>query len=362
MVPWIGFSLSALINKVQPTAKANYVQLSQRRTSRAKCPGFNSGGLDWPYQRRFAHGRSHAPAALLCFGLYGEVLPNQNGAPVRIMLPWKYGFKSGKAVVKFQFVEKQPPTAWNEAAPNEYGFYSNVNPTVDHPRWSQATERRLDGSFGGKRIKTLMFNGYDQVASLYSGMDLRKYLLVVLIPNRITGGSTWQRRVPNPKWIKPPVFLICLVPLAVLVWKGIPRFARRESGAGDRALHGHLGAGRLCVTLSITPLRKLTHQNWLIRFRRMFGLFAFFYALPASHHLYLARRAVRFRGHDSRHLQAAVHHCGIYRVVADGAAGNYFDQRNDPPPGRQTLAIAASPDLRQRDRGSDALLLAGEVR
>ena len=173
VVPWIGFSLSALINKVQPTPNAKYVRFLSAVLP-AEMPGLSSGGLNWPYSEGLRMDEAMHPLALLCFGLYGEVLPNQNGAPVRIELPWKYGFKSGKAIVKFRFVDKQPPTAWNEAAPNEYGFYSNVNPTVDHPRWSQATERRLDGSFGGKRIKTQMFNGYDQVASLYSGMDLRK--------------------------------------------------------------------------------------------------------------------------------------------------------------------------------------------
>jgi sulfoxide reductase catalytic subunit YedY len=174
VVPWIGFSLNALINKVQPTPNAKFVRFLSAELP-AEMPGLNSGGLDWPYSEGLRMDEAMHPLTLLCFGLYGEVLPNQNGAPVRVTIPWKYGFKSGKSVVKFQFLDKQPPTSWNEANAHEYGFYSNVNPTVDHPRWSQATERRLDGSFGGRRIKTQMFNGYDQVASLYAGMDLRKF-------------------------------------------------------------------------------------------------------------------------------------------------------------------------------------------
>jgi len=130
--------------------------------------------LDWPYVEALRMDEAMHPLALLTFGMYGEVLPNQNGAPVRMILPWKYGFKSGKSIVKFRFVEKQPATTWNISAPSEYGFYSNVNPNVDHPRWSQAMEQRLPSLF--KNHKTLMFNGYgDQVASMYAGMDLKKY-------------------------------------------------------------------------------------------------------------------------------------------------------------------------------------------
>lgn len=132
--------------------------------------------LDWPYTEGLRIDEANHPLTLLTLGMYGEVLPNQNGAPVRIIVPWKYGFKSAKSIVKIRFVKDQPSTAWNAAAPNEYGFYSNVNPQVDHPRWSQASERRIgeDGFFTKKR-PTLMFNGYNQVASLYSGMDLKKY-------------------------------------------------------------------------------------------------------------------------------------------------------------------------------------------
>ena len=139
-------------------------------------PGLGSRVLDWPYVEGLRMDEAMNPLALLSFGLYGEVLPNQNGAPVRMIVPWKYGFKSGKAIVKIRFVEKQPATSWEKAAASEYGFYSNVNPSVDHPRWSQATERRIgeDGLFAKKR-PTLMFNGYEaQVGQMYAGMDLKR--------------------------------------------------------------------------------------------------------------------------------------------------------------------------------------------
>jgi sulfoxide reductase catalytic subunit YedY len=140
-------------------------------------PYVGSRILDWPYTEALRLDEAMHPLTLLSFGMYGEILPKQNGAPVRLVVPWKYGFKSGKSIVKIRFTEKQPATAWNKAAANEYGFFSNVNPTVDHPRWSQATERRIgeDGLFAKKR-KTLMFNGYEaQVGQLYAGMDLQKF-------------------------------------------------------------------------------------------------------------------------------------------------------------------------------------------
>jgi sulfoxide reductase catalytic subunit YedY len=142
----------------------------------SQMPGLSTPVLDWPYSEGLRMDEAMNPLTLLTMGLYGQVLPNQNGAPVRVVVPWKYGFKSAKSLVKIRFLDKQPPTSWNTYASNEYGFYSNVNPNVDHPRWSQATERRIgeDGFFTPKR-KTLMFNGYgDQVASLYQGMDLKK--------------------------------------------------------------------------------------------------------------------------------------------------------------------------------------------
>jgi len=171
VVPWIGFSLSELINRVKPTSKAKFVEFTTLYDL-AQMPGQRRAVLQWPYVEGLRMDEAMNPLTLLCFGMYGEVLPNQDGAPLRIVVPWKYGFKSAKAIVKIKFTEKQPVNTWNISAPQEYGFYSNVNPNVDHPRWSQARERRL-GEF--LKRPTLMFNGYgDQVASLYSGMDLKK--------------------------------------------------------------------------------------------------------------------------------------------------------------------------------------------
>jgi sulfoxide reductase catalytic subunit YedY len=176
VIPWVGYSLSALIKRVEPTGNAKYVEfvtLADRQTM----PSLGSRVLDWPYVEGLRMDEAMHPLALLGFGLYGEVLPNQNGAPVRAIVPWKYGFKSGKSIVKIRFVEKEPRTSWVKANSGEYGFYSNVNPHVDHPRWSQATERRIgeDGLFQKKR-PTLMFNGYEsQVGQLYAGMDLKKF-------------------------------------------------------------------------------------------------------------------------------------------------------------------------------------------
>jgi sulfoxide reductase catalytic subunit YedY len=177
VIPWVGYSLAELIKRVEPTGNAKYVQFVTL-ADKAQMPGLRSGVLDWPYQEGLRLDEAMHPLTLLGFGLYGEVLPNQSGAPVRVVVPWKYGFKSAKSIVKIRFVAQQPKTSWQEAAPQEYGFYSNVNPTVDHPRWSQATERRIGESGGlfAKRKPTLMFNGYEaQVGSLYAGMDLKKF-------------------------------------------------------------------------------------------------------------------------------------------------------------------------------------------
>lgn len=175
VIPWIGYSLSELIRKVEPNGNARYVEFISL-ADKKQMPGVGSRVLDWPYVEGLRLDEASHPLTLLTLGMYGEVLPNQNGAPVRIVVPWKYGFKSAKSIVKIRFTRDQPKTAWNLAAPQEYGFYSNVNPEVDHPRWSQAGERRIgeDGFFTKKR-KTLMFNGYSDVASLYTGMDLRKF-------------------------------------------------------------------------------------------------------------------------------------------------------------------------------------------
>ncbi|MEO7127859.1 MAG: protein-methionine-sulfoxide reductase catalytic subunit MsrP, partial [Rhodoferax sp.] len=176
VIPWVGYSLSELIKKVEPLGSAKYVEFVTQADPKTM-PFVGSRVLDWPYVEGLRMDEAMHPLALLTFGLYGEVLPNQDGAPVRMVVPWKYGFKSGKSLVKIRFTDKQPATAWNKAAANEYGFYSNVNPNVDHPRWSQATERRIgEGGLFAKRRKTLMFNGYEaQVGQLYAGMDLKKY-------------------------------------------------------------------------------------------------------------------------------------------------------------------------------------------
>jgi methionine sulfoxide reductase catalytic subunit len=171
VVPWIGFSFSQLVNLVEPTPKAQFVAFESYYDSR-QMPQGKYSGIDFPYIEGLRMDEAVNPLTLLCVGMYGETLPNQDGAPVRMVIPWKYGFKSIKSLVKIRFQQKMPPTTWNLANSHEYGFYSNVNPNVDHPRWSQAKERRLGEIF--KRA-TLMFNGYgDQVAGMYNGMDLKK--------------------------------------------------------------------------------------------------------------------------------------------------------------------------------------------
>lgn len=180
IVPWVGFPLADVIKRLEPNSRAKYVQfvtLYDPEQMPGQKRGLFGGGLDWPYREGLRIDEAMNPLTLFVVGLYGEVLPNQNGAPLRLVVPWKYGFKSIKSIVKMRFVEKKPATTWNMAGSSEYGFYSNVNPNVDHPRWSQKSERRIgeDSWFTPKR-KTLMFNGYaDQVAHLYTGMDLKKH-------------------------------------------------------------------------------------------------------------------------------------------------------------------------------------------
>ena len=174
VIPWVGYSLSALIKQVEPTGNAKFIEFVTLADPK-QMPGLRAPVLSWPYIEGLRMDEASHPLTLLTFGLYGEVLPNQNGAPVRLVVPWKYGFKSAKSLVKIRFVERQPRTAWEAAAPQEYGFFSNVNPKVDHPRWSQATERRIGGGLFQAKIPTLMFNGYEpQVGQLYAGMDLKK--------------------------------------------------------------------------------------------------------------------------------------------------------------------------------------------
>ena len=177
VIPWIGYSLSHLIKASEPQGSAKYIEFISLADPK-QMPGVNSRVLNWPYTEGLRLDEAMNPLALLTFGLYGEVLPNQNGAPIRINVPWKYGFKSAKSIVKIRITDKEPATSWKVSAPYEYGFYSNVNPEVNHPRWSQATERRIgaEGGMFAPKIKTLPFNGYaDQVAHLYKGMDLRKF-------------------------------------------------------------------------------------------------------------------------------------------------------------------------------------------
>ena len=177
VIPWVGYSMSKLIDKCEPLGNAKYVEFETLADPKTM-PFVGSRVLDWPYTEGLRLDEAMHPLTLLAFGMYGEVLPNQNGAPVRLVVPWKYGFKSAKSIVRIRFTQVEPHTAWNKAAANEYGFFSNVNPNVDHPRWSQATERRI-GDGGGrfaKRTKTQMFNGYEQqVGPLYAGMDLKKF-------------------------------------------------------------------------------------------------------------------------------------------------------------------------------------------
>lgn len=169
VAPWLGFPLADLLKRFKPTSRAKYVAFTTL-LDKQQMPETARGVLDWPYREGLRIDEAMHPLAFMSVGLYGRVLPNQNGAPLRLTIPWKYGFKSIKSIVRIQFVEFQPVTTWNQLAPQEYGFYSNVNPDVDHPRWSQAKERRLGELF---KRKTLMFNGYPEVASLYSGMDLK---------------------------------------------------------------------------------------------------------------------------------------------------------------------------------------------
>jgi sulfoxide reductase catalytic subunit YedY len=175
VIPWVGYSLSEFIKQCEPLSSAKYVQFLSYYDKKIEKWGSETS-IYWPYSEGLRMDEAMHPLALLTFGLYGEVLPNQNGAPVRLVVPWKYGFKSAKSIVAVRFLDKVPPTTWNDQARNEYGFYSNVNPNVDHPRWSQKTERRIGQPFYAQRRTTLPFNGYgDQVASLYNGMDLKKF-------------------------------------------------------------------------------------------------------------------------------------------------------------------------------------------
>ncbi len=172
VIPWLGFPLASLLRQAEPLGSAKYVEFITALQPDTM-PGIRRGVLDWPYTEGLRLDEAMHPLTIMAAGLYGDILPNQNGAPLRLVVPWKYGFKSGKSIVKIRFTDREPRTTWMKSSPSEYGFYSNVNPAVDHPRWSQANERRIGEFF---KRKTLLFNGYaDQVSHLYTGLDLRKY-------------------------------------------------------------------------------------------------------------------------------------------------------------------------------------------
>ena len=174
VIPWVGISLAEVVKHFKPTSKAKYVAF-ETLNDRKRMPGIRRGSLDWPYREGLTIAEATNPLPILAVGLYGQVLPNQNGAPIRLVVPWKYGFKGIKGIVRMRFMDEQPETSWNMAQPGEYGFYANVNPNVDHPRWSQARERRIGAGLFASKQPTLMFNGYgDEVAHLYKGLDLRR--------------------------------------------------------------------------------------------------------------------------------------------------------------------------------------------
>ncbi|MGB5333682.1 MAG: protein-methionine-sulfoxide reductase catalytic subunit MsrP [Woeseiaceae bacterium] len=174
VIPWVGISLAEVVKHFKPTSKAKYIAFETLNDPK-RMPGIRRGSLDWPYREGLTIAEATNPLPILAVGLYGEVLPNQNGAPIRLVVPWKYGFKGIKGIVRMRFTDKQPQTSWNMAQAREYGFYANVNPNVDHPRWSQARERRIGSGLFASKQPTLMFNGYgDEVAHLYKGLDLRR--------------------------------------------------------------------------------------------------------------------------------------------------------------------------------------------
>ena len=371
VIPWVGFPLADFIKKCEPTSKAKFIEFTTLYDPK-QMPGVRSPVLRWPYVEGLRLDEAMHPLTILTWGCTAKSCPNQNGAPLRLAVPWKYGFKHIKSIVKIKFAEKQPLNTWQESAPQEYGFYSNVNPSVDHPRWTQATERRI-GEF--LRRKTLMFNGYgDQVASLYAGMDLKKNyygwawgLDGLKIPDRVV------------RWVfKPVVFLASLGPFGWLVWAALTGNLSANPLSDITNETGVWTLRFICITLAITPLRKLTGWNAAIRFRRMAGLFAFFYG--TLHFLtYVDRRQVRrarFPRRDARlvhgeksrrigrggRLQAAVHHRRLHRVDDDGAAGADVHGRHDPPARRTAVEPAASSRLPDRDARRAALLVARQGR
>ena len=348
VIPWIGFPLNALLKQVQPTEKAKYVAFESFYDSKNMLNSFQAG-IRFPYIEGLRMDEAMHPLALLAVGLYGETLPNQDGAPFRLVVPWKYGFKSIKSIVKIQLVEKEPPTTWNISGPSEYGFYSNVNPERDHPRWSQTKERRI-GEFRLRdtaEVQRLRRSGGWPVHRDGSSQVLLRGMNKVL----------------SSRWTK--VVLVPAVPGSV---------ASARSGAGYR---NKLGANPieyithktgdwtlrfLLITLSVTPLRKILNQPKLARFRRMLGLFAFFYGC-----LHLTTWVWLDKFFDlSRNVEgcgeAPFYYRGDDGVCFDDSAGHHFHRRMGAAAGIRALAAAAPAGLFQRAGGSDSLLLAGEIR
>ena len=261
VIPWVGFPLSKLLDAVQPLSSAKYVAFETLLDPK-QMPGQKSDVLEWPYVEGLRMDEAMHPLAILASGIYGHVLPPQDGAPIRLVVPWKYGFKGIKSIVKIKLVANQPRTTWNVAASNEYGFYANVNPQVDHPRWSQATEQRIGES--GRR-PTLMFNGYaEQVGHLYAEHGLADEFLTGMKENDI-------------QYAKLLVLVNGAVPLAILGWDA----AHHQLGANPQNFAilttGMMTLIFLILTMAVTPVRKVTGWNWLANLRRMLGLYAFFY-------------------------------------------------------------------------------------
>ena len=274
VIPWVGVPLADVLKRFKPTSKAKYVAFKTVMRP-AEMPGQRYDVLEWPYVEGLRIDEAMHPLAILAVGLYGKTLPNQNGAPLRLITPWKYGFKGIKSIVEIRFTERQPPTSWNISAPHEYGFYANVNPKVDHPRWSQARERRIGGGLFESRVATLMFNGYEQeVAALYKGMDLEEILSRA--EARPTADPAVCRRLVVRRVLKPALFVLCLLPLASLVWRAF-EIGGTNLGANPvekiQDTLGQWGLRFLLITLAVTPLRDWFNAPWLIQLRRMLGVY-----------------------------------------------------------------------------------------
>ena len=259
VIPWNGFPLSKILKKVSPTNKAKFVKFTSVLDPEQMI-GQRFPILDWPYKEGLRIDEAMHDLTILVTGLYGKKLPNQNGAPLRLMVPWKYGFKSSKAIVNIKLVEKMPTSSWMKASPKEYGFYSNVNPKVDHPRWSQATERVIGEGIISPRIPTTMFNGYgDEVANLYTGMDLKKIFLM-------------------KSFLKPSIFTLGLIPFIIITYKIFLNKLGPEPVKEITHFTGEWTLIFICLTLSMSPLKRFTNFKFWIKIRRMLGLFVFFYA------------------------------------------------------------------------------------